>query len=257
MTDEVLEQTRSDEIAYVSGGGVGTIPNGFDLARMFSELATELNGSGDIDSTLQRVVALAVDTIPACDYAGISWARTGLEIETPAATDDLVMVCDAAQYEYGEGPSVESVLDGTTFVIKDMRDEPRWPRFAERANELGMLSLMSCRLASPRGVMGALNLYSRSLNAFSDSDTQQIASLYASHASLALANRMLEADLKTAVDTRGLIGQAIGILIERHKVTSQQAFELLVRGSQRLHIKLRELAVQVVETGQDPAAIGK
>lgn len=225
------------------------------LAQLFGELAAELNSQTDVTETLRQVVQLAVDTVPGCDFAGISWARTGEQIETPASTDALVNACDAVQYEYDEGPCVDSAVNGGPRVISDMGDEPRWPRFAARSYELGMRSLMSCELSSPRSVMGALNLYSTSVGAFDDEQVQQIALLYANHASIALANRVLESDLKAAVDTRGLIGQAIGILVERHRVTPQQAFELLVRGSQRLHVKLRELARQVVETGQDPSNI--
>jgi len=73
--------------------------------------------------------------------------------------------------------------------------------------------------------------------------------------SIALAGRHLEVDLRSAVDTRGTIGQAIGILIERHKILPQQAFQLLVKASQRRHMKLRDLALYVIETGIDPSAV--
>lgn len=49
--------------------------------------------------------------------------------------------------------------------------------------------------------------------------------------------------------TREIIGQAQGILIERHKITADQAFTTLVTASQSANIKLRDVAETLVRTG--------
>ena len=264
MNDDLLSRIDAEADAEDGSGSSGSAPAdssdglaGLSLAVVFGELAASLDAHDDVGQTLDSVVQLAVETVPGCDFAGVSWSRTGEQIETPAATDDVVRRCDAVQYEFTEGPCVESATEGGPRVITDMAADNRWPAFARRCVELGMNSLMSCQLSSPRATMGALNLYSRSAHAFDDPDVQQIAMLYANHASVALAHRVLETDLKTAIETRGLIGQAIGILTERHRVTPQQGFDLLIRASQRVHIKVRDLAAQVVDTGLDPSLIVK
>jgi len=222
-----------------------------ELAQLFADIAQELAAQRSVAGTLDETVRFAVDVVPGCDYAGVSWLAPGKEIETPACTDEIVSLCDAAQYTLNEGPCVEAVWDDETFQIDDMHSETRWPKFAARAAELGVGSMLACQLASPRKAVGALNLYARETNAFDD-NAREITLIFAAHASIALANRRLETDLRTAVDTRGTIGQAIGILVERHRVTPERAFNLLVRASQRRHVKLRELAMYVVETGVDP-----
>jgi GAF domain-containing protein len=226
-----------------------------ELAQMFAELALSLDAQTSVDDALDEAVRLAVETIDGAEYAGISWLVQGKPMQTPASTDPMVDALDTLQYELGEGPCLEAGMEQTTSVIADIGADERWPRFAARAKELGVASMLSCGLSSPRRTLGSLNLYARSTDAF-DADSAQIAEVYAAHASIVLASRQLESDLRTAVDSRGLIGQAIGILVERHKVQPPKAFDMLVRASQRRHLKLREVAAQLVETGVDPAAAG-
>jgi GAF domain-containing protein len=225
-----------------------------ELAQMFADIAHELAAAPTLDATLEHVVALAVTAVPGADMAGISWLHHDQTIETPACSDPLVVQCDAAQYEFGEGPCVDAAWDGEFYVVDDMTTERRWPKFAARAAELGIKSMLACQLSAPQKTVGALNLYALEPRAF-DLESQQIATVYAAHASIALANRRLQADLKRAFESRGVIGQAVGILVERRRITPEEAFNLLVRASQTRHVKLRELAAYVVETGVDPDAV--
>ena len=64
-----------------------------------------------------------------------------------------------------------------------------------------------------------------------------------------------EAHLQHAVESHRLVGQATGILVERHRLLPGEAFDRLRRASQRRNLKLREVAMQVIETGLDPEAI--
>jgi GAF domain-containing protein len=225
-----------------------------ELAQMFAEIAHELAAQPTLDATLDQVVALAVTAVPGADFAGVSWLHRDQTIETPACTDPVVALCDAAQYEFGEGPCVEAAWDGEFYVVDDLVADARWPKFAARAVELGMRRMLACQLSAPQKTIGALNLYAREPDAF-DAESQHIATVFAAHASIALANRRLQADLKRAYESRSVIGQAIGILVERRRITADQAFDLLVRASQNRHVKLRELAAYVVETGVDPDAV--
>jgi transcriptional regulator with GAF, ATPase, and Fis domain len=221
---------------------------------MFAEIAHDLAEQPTLMATLEQTVNLAVDSVPGCDFAGVSWLRRDQGIETPASTDPIVAECDAAQYELNEGPCVESAWEGELYVVDDMGMEQRWPKFAAKAAELGIGSMLACQLAAPQGVVGALNLYARDASSF-DEESQGIAVVFAAHASLALANQRMENDLRRAYESRGIVGQAIGIMVERHRVTPGAAFEMLVRASQQRHVKLRELATYVVETGIDPDAV--
>ena len=227
-----------------------------ELAQTFAEIAQELEKQPSLEATVDEAVRQAVELMPGCDYAGVSWLQEGQPIETLASTDDIAALLDKAQFELGEGPAVESLWDGETCWIEDMQAETRWPRFTVRAAQLGVRSMLSCQLLSPRQTSAALNLYARQTAAL-DEDSAAIIQVFAAHASIALTHRRTESGLRSAVETRGTIGQAIGILIERHKVSPERAFDLLVRASQRSHVKLRDLATYVVETGVDPDAAAR
>jgi GAF domain-containing protein len=233
---------------------VGVPVTELELAQMFAEMASTIDSQPSVAEALEQTVGLAVDAVQTADLAGVSWCLRGKPIETPYATDPIVAQLDTAQYELGEGPAVDAEADGVPVLIADTRSDTRWPRFSERAAELGIRSVLSCQLSSPRRMLGALNLYSREAEAF-DAYCIEAAQIYASHASIVLASRTLETDLRAAIDTRGTIGQAMGILIERHKVDPRRAFDMLVKGSQRSHRKLRDLADYVVQTGVDPSAM--
>ena len=57
------------------------------------------------------------------------------------------------------------------------------------------------------------------------------------------------AGLEVALLTRDVIGQAKGILMERYRITADEAFERLRTASQHKNRKLRDLAEELASTG--------
>jgi GAF domain-containing protein len=234
-----------------------------DMAETFSDIARRLYRAETVEDTLQEIADLSCRTVNGCDFAGMSFVR-GREIETPAQTHPTIGELDALQSELGEGPCVDAIAEHETFYSQDLADEERWPKFSSRAVEKGMRSLLSFRLFIDEGeegerTMGALNLYSRERAAF-DESAREVGLILASHASVALAGAQALADQKEqvahlgqALTSRDVIGQAKGILMERERLTADQAFDLLRRASQHLNIKLRDVADRVAETGERPA----
>lgn len=227
-----------------------------ELAQSFLELAQTLDAQTSVDEALNETIRLAVDAVHGAEMAGISWLVSGKRIETPVFTDKRVAESDSIQYELKQGPAIDATLEGHTALVNDLSRDEQWPKFSRRAAELGLASLLSCQLISPRRTLGALNIYATEPDAFDDT-AREIAEIYAAHASIVLASRQLESDLRTAVDSRGTIGQAMGILVERHKIVPGQAFDMLVQVSQNRHMKLRDVAAYVVETGTDPAEMSR
>jgi GAF domain-containing protein len=136
--------------------------------------------------------------------------------------------------------------------IDDLSAETRWPAWTTQAEALGAGSLLACQLATPRDVLGALNLYSTEPHAF-DSTAALLLPVLAAQVGIALARVRHETNLRAAIESRQLIGQAVGILMERHRLSPTAAFDLLVKASQASQLKLREIAIRVNETGQEPA----
>jgi transcriptional regulator with GAF, ATPase, and Fis domain len=221
------------------------------LAVQMGELARSLQQEDTLQDTLQGIVAAAVDTVPGAQYAGLSEVKGRQEINTPASTDELVRASDAAQYETGQGPCLDAIYVEQTVRVADMANEDRWPEFAKQAAQLGVGSMLSFQLYVVGDNLGALNLYNREPKAFDD-ESEHVGLLFASHAAVAMAGAQRNEQLNRAMGTRDLIGQAKGILMERHKLTAEQAFLLLVRVSQATHTKLRDIAEQLTTVGQLP-----
>jgi GAF domain-containing protein len=234
-----------------------------EMASAFAGIARALFSVPTVRGTLQQIVDLAVVTVEGCDAAGISlW--TGAGVSTLVSSDRVALEIDTVQYETGEGPCLDVITKEATVYVEDLAGDARWPSFGPRAAAVGMRSLLSCRLSAGR-TLGALNLYARRPGAYDVTDRAK-ALIFAAHAGVALgaaealedANTALSREihrvenLRGALASREVIGQAEGILIERERITADQAFAVLRRASQQLNIKLREVAQYVVDTGEVP-----
>jgi len=219
------------------------------LAITLGELARSLHKETTVDGTLRGIVFAAVGTVPGAQQAAVSVIEGRREVRTGAGTADLVYQVDQVQYETGQGPCLSALFEQRTVRLSDVASEVRWPRFTARAGELGVRSMLSFQLYVEKSSLGALNLYARDTNAFTD-ESEHVGLLFATHAALAMADAQNQERLNWAMEIRDLIGQAKGILMERHKLTNDQAFTLLVRASQNTNRKLADIARYLVETGE-------
>jgi GAF domain-containing protein len=227
-----------------------------ELTLSYSETARELFAAGGVSETLAQVLHLAVATIEGCDLAGL-FLVAGDVVTMPVHTDPLVDEVDALQQQTGEGPCLDAIAQGVIFYADDLADDPRWPTFGPHAATAGMRSLLALPLAT-NGSFGALNLYARYPAAFGVIDRAK-GVILASLASLAVETARSHEDeerradnLHAALTARGVIGQAQGILMERERITADLAFDVLRRASQHLNRKLRDVAQDLVDTGERP-----
>jgi GAF domain-containing protein len=217
-----------------------------------AQLARDLDSENDPARLLQRIVEVAVDEVDGADFAGIMLLERG-ELTTPAATSETVRLIDQDQHDAHEGPCMQAAIDKIEIVrVNDLRNDPRWPKFTERALAHGIASMLSYQLYARDDNLGALNLYAVQPSAFDD-ESAHVGSLLATHAAVALASTRTEANLRNALQSRDMIGQAKGILMERFKIDQAAAFELLVAISQHTHRKLRDIAEDLTSTGELPS----
>lgn len=221
------------------------------LAVALSDLAHELQQQHDLQSTFDTVLRAVVRTVPGAQHATVCHVRGRHGVETQATTSDLAMAVDQAQYETDEGPCLDTLYQARTVRISDMRSETRWPRFSRRATALGVHSMLSVQLFVLDEDLGALNISSTEVGAFTD-ESEHVALLIASHASVAIDGAQRERQLRTAMDTRDVIGKAIGILMERHGLAAETAFDALTRLSQHTNRKLSDIATTLVTTQEVP-----
>lgn len=223
-----------------------------ELATALAGMAHDLLAQGSLQQTLDRIVGHAVELVDGCQDAGIMVIHKGV-VHTLAASDDKIRTSDRIQGELSEGPCFEAVSTGTeSYLIPDMQASVgRWPRYRPHARELGIGGILGFKLFTEDETLGALNLYSSRPGVFGER-SEQIGWLVASHAAVAFASARTVANLHIAISSRQEIGIAVGMIMERDRVSSEEAFAVLVKASQERNIKMRELARRVTETRQDP-----
>jgi len=230
-------------------------PADVEAAAFWVRTARSLNAVEDVGETFKAIIRLATPTVRGAEHAGLTVLRRDGTMDSAAASDDVVLELDRLQADLDGGPCLEAMRGQQVVRVDDMAAERRWPRFAADAHDLGISSMLSCRIATSEGTTAALNLHAADREVFDDA-TAQIAAIYAAHAAIAVSNAELVEALRTSAKTRQRIGEATGILMERHKVTSQQGFGMLVSVSQDINVKVRDIAEFVVATGEDPRAFG-
>ncbi len=226
-----------------------------ELEQELSEIARALFTSGSVKVALQMTVGLAVSAIDGCDAAGIFLVRNGAVV-TAASSDPIVIELDQLQFANNEGPCLDAVAHGGISYVEDLVHDSRWPHFGPAAAAAGIRSVLAVRMSAQP--ISALNLYAHLPAAYGATDRAK-GVVFATIAGLALDaagerddddDRV--ANLQVALQTRELIGQAQGILMERERITSEQAFDVLRRASQHLNLKVREVAQNLVDTGETP-----
>lgn len=216
------------------------------LAVALTEAARAINAQHGLPETLKAIVDTALVSLDGIDHVGISLAHRGGRIETAAATDRFVLELDQLQYDLGEGPCVYAMVHEQTTLVQHARQEQRWPQFIPEAVRRGLRSQLALQLYFDDRTVAGLNMYSTSTDTL-EQETVHTAELFAAHAAIALG-RVREIDhLNQALASRKVIGQAIGVVMERYGITEHRAFAYLARASSTGNLKLRMVAERIVE----------
>lgn len=225
-----------------------------ELAVHLGAIARTWQEQPDPVTTLTGIVRAAIDLIPGVEEASISVVLGRRAVTSEAPSGELPRTVDALQEETGQGPCLDAAYRHETVRVTDMRHEQRWPLFASRAADAGASGMLSLQLFVSGDDLGALNLYSRRANVFDD-HSEHVGLLFASHAAIAYAAIRRQEQLTEAVASRLVIGQAQGRLIERHRLSPDQAFAVLARAASSTNTKLRTIAQDLVDTGLLPEAV--
>jgi transcriptional regulator with GAF, ATPase, and Fis domain len=223
-------------------------------ADKFAEVARLLASERTVEGTLRLIVAQAARTVDGAEFSAITVKRGDDKYQTVAYTADLAVKVDQIQYDTDEGPCLTALHTVHVTQSSDVAADPRWPQFGPEAKRsTGVVSMLSSPLYLENdNVIGALNIYATRANAFDDADASTIAVL-STHGAIAfslVADRQAKDNLTAALASSRKIGAAIGILMYKHQLSEQQAFDALRVASQHSHRKLIDIAYEVVDTGQ-------
>jgi hypothetical protein len=205
----------------------------------FHTLAEMVYASDDFEATYLAVVRAAPQVVSGCDHASLM-LRRGDRFVSVASSDDIAGTIDA----------YERILDESVYREPDLMGETPWPRLTQRVlAQTPVRGMAGFRLRAAEGVTGALNLFSDTAGALTDTSVQQgiVLASFVNRTLTAAHERQAAATLREGLESNREIGKAIGLMMAFHKISDQEAFELLRRTSQDMNLKLREVARRVVE----------
>lgn len=224
-----------------------------DLAGMLVELGSVLLTADAVDEILQTVVDLTERAVRSACAVSVTLVRDHVPF-TSHSSQPTARALDEVQYRENAGPCLQALASGETVVTNPTADDDRWPVFAAEAAGADVTSVLSIPLTTESTSSGTLNIYAHDGAHFAD-DELAAAVLLARQAASVLSNAAAFADatavnlqLREALDSRDVIGQAKGILMERENCDADAAFDILRRASQRTNRKLRDVAADLVAT---------
>lgn len=222
------------------------------IAHALTEAAKLMNAPPTLEETLDAISHAALSTVPGFTHVGISITHRDGTIETKSATDQLVWELDEVQYELREGPCYDSIRGCGITVVPHARRDQRWPRYMPEAVKRGLRAQLAVGLYSDRDSLGGLNLYSTESEEIEE-DAIGIAELFAAQAAIALGRSRQEFQLNEALESRKVIGQALGLIMQKYEMNEDRAFQFLIRASSTSNTRVRDVAAELVRTANERA----
>jgi len=221
-----------------------------------AELLSLTNG-GEARS-LNKLTELAAWQVPSCSGAHAAVWRDGEVVSAAATHPDLAELADL-QLRSGSGPLVEAAEAGAAVSCPDTLDEVRWPDYAEAALRRGVRCSVHLVRELPRGAL-VLSLFGVCPGVL-DAESNPMADMLAAFGGAMLTNataynqaQRTASQLKDAVVARSVTDQAKGILMHALGCDADEALKRLRQESQRRHVKVTEVATEVVAaySGEEP-----
>ncbi|MGW7681735.1 GAF and ANTAR domain-containing protein [Kribbella sp. NPDC054772] len=218
-------------------------------AEMLEQLATEMHDAEGVEQTVDTVVEFACRAV-GCDYASMVMIDGRQRLSILALSDPKLAELYHEQVHFGEGPLITAIRQGKELLIPDVLIETRWSQtWTNAALVVGIRSAIHVPVRVRRDPSAVLSLYSGTQDGF-DGDDLAVAHLLAGQAAVAIAAARDDRNPAVATDVRRLIGQALGILMERYHLDEERALEVLRRYSKNSNRKLREVAQELIDSRQ-------
>jgi GAF domain-containing protein len=227
------------------------------VQELWRDLGRVVLADRRLDDVLGEVTGIAARGIPGAESTSITLVR-GDKAFTAAHTGEMALAADELQYERGYGPCMDAGRAGVVLRVDDMRTEQRWPDYAPRVLEVGVLSSLSLPLPYQGSAIGALDVYSSRPGAFASRESEEAARTVAEAVAVLVANadaqdRLAEQarNMRLAMESRAVIEQAKGVLMAQRRLDAEAAFEVLREASQRYNRKLRDIALGIVQAASE------
>lgn len=217
------------------------------VAQLAALVGEQQRSDSPMASGLGELVASAAQHVPGAQFAGMTVASRTQGISTAAATSTYARILDEIQQRHQEGPCLSAAWEHHTVRIDDVETERRWPRYRiDALAETPVRSVLAIEVFVSDDSLGALNFYSEHPRTFEQESTE-LGVIFAAHIALAWNMFRRNAQFRSALASRDLIGQAKGIIMNEFNIDAVRAFELLTRLSQESNTKLVDIAQQIID----------
>jgi transcriptional regulator with GAF, ATPase, and Fis domain len=220
-----------------------------EFDQVLASAVLEMAREPSVPATIERLTGLIVEAIDTCDAAAVAVFEGGTPT-TLVASDEAIRDVLQTYARFGTTPGKTAYGDHDAVYSPDLSRDARWPDYSTGLTQtLGIHTVYALPLRLDNKPVAVLVLYAKAVNAF-DHEAMETAQVLAVHATAAVTGAVELAHLHAALDSRTVIGQATGMVMERFGLDASSAFGVLRRLSQEQNIKLRDIADQVVETGR-------
>lgn len=209
-------------------------------------------GRLDLTETLRAVATFAVQAVPGADGACVLLSEAD-RLDTVVATSEFLHQVEQVQHDFGQGPCLSAMTERQPVRSGSLGSDETWRQFGSKVARMGVHSVLSLPLVTAEGVVGALSVYAHDKQAF-DERAEHLGQLFAVPAAVAVQNTQVLAratrtseQLQRALDERGGIERALGVLMSRSGSTREDALTRLRQLSQSEHVKLAVMADQIVD----------
>lgn len=225
-----------------------------DKATIFHEMAEIVYSADNFTDVYAAICNSATALVTGCDHASLM-IRQGSRFITGAASDDTALLIDDLERAYGDGPCIDAIVDEPVQLVPDLDGAGApWPELTtEIKGRTPVRGMAGFRLLVHDRKAGALNIFSDTPGALDDTSVNDaiVLASFASVALLTVAERHQTTTLRQGLESNREIGKAIGMMMAFHGMSEDQAFDLLRQTSQRMNVKVAEMARRYVQHNKE------
>jgi hypothetical protein len=221
-----------------------------DLAQETADLLSAANISEA--RALDQLVALATHQVTACLGATAALWHGGEPVVRAASHPDLPELI-SVQLASGRGPVLDALAGHGPVSCPDTLTEKRWPEYAEAGLRRGMRCSVTLAYLSGAGAV-TLSLFGARPHSL-DSGQMTLAELLTAVGGALMGNaaeygdaRRTALQLSAAVESRALVDQAKGMLMQALGCTAEDALDKMRQLSQEQNLRVTDIAQRIIDS---------
>ena len=214
--------------------------------------------NGDLVDQLRAMATRVEELVPSCVGLSLAYREHGVTF-TLVASDEVIGALDAMQY-VDNGPCVAALAaeEVQEYAIQDMLAEGEWQLFAQASAAAGIASTLTLPILVDEQVVGTVNLYAATPDAFAGHH-DEVAAIFSAWAPGAVANADLTFETRRTAQAAPAIlldemriQVAVGILVVSERVSVATARVRLREAAERAGVSETTIARAIIDQAAGP-----